>query len=177
MSIPRLQSWKPIDLHKAFLFAPSLEGFSPEDGTGSGEGAEAVARQTTIPTAQPRFGPDPAASGVLGSPAPDTARASAAEASAMMAAASGQSDALPLKDENGSASTTLSVARSFDQRIDGLLSGVKWNGVISYSDPDSPLDYQVGHPEAFSNFQRVSNSQFSVVVYNLDSVNPGNAGF
>ncbi len=177
MSIPRLQSWKPIDLHKAFLYAPSLEGFGPDDGAESGAGAEAGAEHATIPTAHTGPGPNHATTEVLGSPAADTARAAAAEASAIMAAESGHSDALPLKDENGGASTTLSVARSFDQRIDGLLSGVKWNGVISYSDPDSPLDYQAGHPEAFSNFQRVSAAQLAVVTATLDSVNPVNAGF
>ena len=71
---------------------------------------------------------------------------------------------LPPKDENGSGSTTAAVAASGDQRIDGLLSGVKWaNSIITYSDPDSAADYQASHPEAFSNFQQISASQLAVV--------------
>jgi hypothetical protein len=60
------------------------------------------------------------------------------------------------RDENGSGGTTGSVGRSFDQRIDGLLSGIKWAGTsISYSDPDSRSDYQAGHPEPLTNFQQI----------------------
>lgn len=65
-----------------------------------------------------------------------------------------------LKAENGSGATTSAVSASGDQRIDGLLIGVKWAGTdITYSDPDSVADYQAGHPEAFSNFQQINASQ------------------
>ena len=78
--------------------------------------------------------------------------------------------ALPDFDENGSVSTTGSVARSSDQRIDGLLSGVKWAGSsISYSDPDSRSDYQAGHPQPFTNFQHISADQLRVAHAALDT--------
>lgn len=68
--------------------------------------------------------------------------------------------ALPDFDENGSASATATVSRSLDQRIDGLLHGVKWVGSsISYSDPDSRSDYQPGYPEALTNFRQISADQ------------------
>ncbi|WP_246775236.1 M10 family metallopeptidase C-terminal domain-containing protein [Bradyrhizobium diazoefficiens] len=37
--------------------------------------------------------------------------------------------------------TSVSVTQTNNADIDGLLSGVKWSGVISYSFPDSPSDY------------------------------------
>lgn len=46
---------------------------------------------------------------------------------------------------NGSLATTLSVPASGDQRIDGILAGVRWSGSITYSDPDSAADYQAGY--------------------------------
>ena len=52
--------------------------------------------------------------------------------------------------ENGSGDPTVAVGASGDQRIDGLLSGITWSdGYITYSDPDSPFDYQESHPESF----------------------------
>lgn len=46
---------------------------------------------------------------------------------------------------NGSGATTVAVANSGNQSINGLLSGVRWSGAISYSDPDNPNDYQAGY--------------------------------
>ena len=61
---------------------------------------------------------------------------------------------------NGSGGATAAVAPSGDQRIDGLLSGVKWGaGSISYSDPNSAGDYQASHPENFTHFQQISAAQ------------------
>lgn len=47
--------------------------------------------------------------------------------------------------ENGSASTTAAQGATGDARIDGILSGVKWAGSITYSDTDSAADYQSGY--------------------------------
>lgn len=41
--------------------------------------------------------------------------------------------------------TTTGVPRSGDQVIDGQLSGVKWVGTLSYSDPASPTAYGYSH--------------------------------
>ena len=54
-------------------------------------------------------------------------------------------EALVVPQQSGSSSTTVSVTASGDPRIDGLLSGLRWSGPISYSDPDSPSDYQSGY--------------------------------
>ena len=37
--------------------------------------------------------------------------------------------------------TSVSVSATNNADIDGLLSGYKWTGTISYSFPDSPSDY------------------------------------
>lgn len=84
-------------------------------------------------------------------------------------AAAGRSDAalgdgpaatLGDKDENGSGTGTAAVAASGNQGIDGLLSGVRWNGgFITYSFPDSAADYQASHPEAFTNAQQINAAQ------------------
>ena len=70
---------------------------------------------------------------------------------------------LPIKDENGSGTGTAAVAASGVQYIDGLLSGVRWNGAITYSDPDSAADYQASHPENFTNLTQLSASQLAMV--------------
>ena len=41
--------------------------------------------------------------------------------------------------------TAVSVTRTNNAEIDGLLSGSKWTGTISYSFPDSPSDYSVNY--------------------------------
>jgi serralysin len=46
---------------------------------------------------------------------------------------------------NGSGSTVTLVARSNDQVIDGQIVGNRWNGTITYSDPDNANDYQSGY--------------------------------
>ncbi|HUD91334.1 M10 family metallopeptidase [Sphingobium sp.] len=48
-------------------------------------------------------------------------------------------------NENGSASTTAAQAGTGDAKIDGILSGVKWAGAITYADTDSAADYQSGY--------------------------------
>jgi len=65
-------------------------------------------------------------------------------------------------EHNGSGSTTTSVAASGDPQIDGLLYGWRWSGPISYSDPDSPLDYQSGYfHDADGDSISVQNEGFS----------------
>ena len=71
-----------------------------------------------------------------------------------------QSTGLPLKDENGSGDTTVAVAASGDQRIDGLLSGISWSdGFITYSDPDASRTTRPAIPRPFSNFQQLNAAQ------------------
>ncbi len=77
----------------------------------------------------------------------------------------------PAPEENGSGDTTAAVAASGDQRIDGLLSGVRWSdGSISYSDPDSTADYQAGYTteEPLNNFGQVSAQQMVAVHFGLN---------
>ncbi|WP_052161838.1 FG-GAP-like repeat-containing protein [Hoeflea sp. BAL378] len=65
-------------------------------------------------------------------------------------------------DENGTSSTTVAVAATGNQLIDGLLSGVRWSGSISYSDPDSAADYQGGYnSNANGNGLSAQNEGFS----------------
>ncbi|WP_134724880.1 M10 family metallopeptidase [Paracoccus luteus] len=62
--------------------------------------------------------------------------------------------------ENGSGDTTVAVAASGIQGIDGLLAGTRWaDGFITYSFPNSTADYQAGYPEALSNFGMVNADQ------------------
>ncbi|MGX7707982.1 FG-GAP-like repeat-containing protein [Methylobacterium sp. Gmos1] len=46
---------------------------------------------------------------------------------------------------NGNSVGSVSVGASSDQRINGLLSGLRWNGTITYSNPDAASDYQAGY--------------------------------
>ena len=78
-------------------------------------------------------------------------------------------DDLPLKDENGSGTGTVAVAASGDQRIDGLLSAIRWSGSITYSAPNSVSDYQASHPEPFTDLQQLSASQLAMVHAVLDT--------
>jgi serralysin len=88
----------------------------------------------------------------------ETVEAGGVEASVLDIAAAGPLG-LPARDENGTGSTTAAVGATGDQRIDGLISGVRWNGSITYSDPDSAADYQASHPENFTNFQQINGAQ------------------
>ncbi len=59
---------------------------------------------------------------------------------------------------SGAASaTSVSVGSTGNAQIDGLLSGTKWSGTISYSFPDSPSDYVSGYgSETTSNFAQIT---------------------
>lgn len=102
---------------------------------------------------------------VIGASLHDASAASVAgvSASALDFAAADPFAGLPLKDENGSGTGTAAVGASGAQHIDGLLSGVRWNGAITYSDPDSALDYQASHPENFTNLSQLSATQLAMV--------------
>lgn len=52
---------------------------------------------------------------------------------------------LTAPQENGSGSTTAAQGATGDAKIDGILSGVKWAGSITYADTDSAADYQSGY--------------------------------
>ena len=63
---------------------------------------------------------------------------------------------------SGSGNTVTSVSPSGDPRVDGSLRGVMWFGGITYSDPDSPSDYQVGYSsDPNKNGISVQNDGFS----------------
>jgi serralysin len=83
--------------------------------------------------------------------------------------------------ENGSGGTTVTVGPTFEQRIDGLLVGVKWAGsFITYSDPDRVSDYEADHPEFLSDFERISADQLAAVHATLDGLvrtQPAGVGF
>lgn len=59
--------------------------------------------------------------------------------------APGGANDLNKPQENGSGSTSTAQGSTGDQKIDGILSGVKWSGSITYSDTDSAADYQSGY--------------------------------
>jgi len=85
-------------------------------------------------------------------------------------------------NENGTASTTINVAASGDQGIDGLLSGVQWQGsAITYSDPDAVTDYEAGHAESFTDFAQLTAAQLEAFHFGLNATtltqNAGAAGF
>ena len=63
--------------------------------------------------------------------------------------------------ENGSASLTANVLATGDARIDGMLGGTKWTGPITYSDTDSPSDYQAGYFSDTGNGVSAQNEGFS----------------
>ena len=119
-----------------------------EDGASA---AAAGAAKTGDPST---IGGDPAHSG---SPTGDMGAVwsdgATAVADAPAATAAARADAMapaagpPMTpQENGSAATTAAVAATGDQRIDGVLSGVRWaGGAITYSDPDSAADYQAAY--------------------------------
>ena len=55
--------------------------------------------------------------------------------------------------------TAVSQAATGNPYIDGVLSGVKWSGTVTYSFPDSPSDYPgmgYGSGEPFNDFKQVS---------------------
>lgn len=47
--------------------------------------------------------------------------------------------------ENGTATAAVAVAATGNALIDGVLSGTRWNGSITYSDTDAASDYQAGY--------------------------------
>ena len=53
--------------------------------------------------------------------------------------------------------TAVSVTRTNNAEIDGLLGGTKWTGTITYSFPDSPSDYLAG----YSGEQRADHRLFA----------------
>lgn len=72
---------------------------------------------------------------------------------------------------NGTATSSTSVAASGDQRIDGILSGVRWNATfINYSDPDSTADYggSYGAPSALNGFSQFNAQQMIAVHFALN---------
>jgi serralysin len=107
------------------------------------------------------FGDAPLIGASVFDSSPDDARAGVSAAALDFAPRQAAAEAAPPRpEENGSNDTAAAVAATGDQRINGVLSGVKWaDGFITYSDPDSAADYQAGHPEAFSNFQQISAAQ------------------
>ena len=74
-------------------------------------------------------------------------------------------------EENGSSDPTAVVAASGNQLIDGILSGVRWSdGFVTYSDPNSTADYQVGYPSApLAGFSQVTAQQMVAVHFALNS--------
>jgi serralysin len=90
----------------------------------------------------------------------------------------GQAPADDPTGAGGNGGTSTPVTASGDQRIDGLLTGVKWaTGSISYTDPDSASDYQSGYFVDVNNnstsaqnegFSHISAGQLLAVHYALN---------
>ncbi len=56
------------------------------------------------------------------------------------------------------------VSATADQRIDGVLSGLKWaQPVVTYSDPDRRPDYEPRHPELLTDFRQLDADQLAAV--------------
>lgn len=94
-----------------------------------------------------------------------------------------------LPEENGSSSVTAVVAATGNALIDGVLSGVRWNGnFITYSDTDSSADYQAGYSsdqnangisaqnEAFSQFTAAQMIAFHAALNQAVYTQLGGAG-
>lgn len=80
--------------------------------------------------------------------------------------------------------TAVSQGATGNPYIDGVLSGVKWNGTVTYSFPDSPGDYPPGYGsgEQFNDFAQISVAQQTAVhgimqqIMNLTGLNITFAG-
>lgn len=65
-----------------------------------------------------------------------------------LASTTGSSTATSLDGSSLSLEETLTVLKTGDQGIDGLLKGVCWaDGAITYCDPDSVTDYEANYPK------------------------------
>ena len=67
---------------------------------------------------------------------------------------------------------TLTVLRTGDQGIDGLLKGVRWDAdAISYCDPDSLGDYEAGYPKPLveAELSKLSNTQLAAMHFALNA--------
>jgi hypothetical protein len=78
------------------------------------------------------------------------------------------------------AAGSTSVTRSGNQNIDGVLSGFKWNGPITFSFPDAPDDYASPYTGGDSEptdpgFQQVSTAQMQAIRHFLEGI-PGGPG-
>ena len=66
--------------------------------------------------------------------------------------------------ENGPGVRAGEARRSFDARIDAVLSGLKWQAPsITYSDPDRTRDYPPYYSEPLSDFEQVNAGQLAAV--------------
>lgn len=87
-------------------------------------------------------------------------------------------------------SVSASATATGNDRVDGLLGGTRWVGAVSYSDPDSPVDYGGSYWSDYDSdgwsaqrqgFSRFSASQLAAVRAALDSDGAGaraaHAGF
>jgi serralysin len=93
----------------------------------------------------------------------------------MTSAATGAIDFAPDMEE----ATTLSVGRTGNQDIDGLLYGSRWSGQVTFSFPDSPSDYDRTTFEQNYGFAGATLAQVQAVRYALLGGVPhggGNAG-
>ena len=86
------------------------------------------------------------------------------------------------------AGDAVEVARIGDQRIDGILAGIRWSGSVSYSDPDAAEDYPQGYftdhdkdgvSAQFQGFSQLGADQFAAVhrALNADAALAAAAGF
>lgn len=93
---------------------------------------------------------------------------------------------------SGTITSVSSVSNTGDARIDGLFSGKKWGvSTISYSNPDSALDYQAGYfldangngtNAIYESFAQIGAQQLATLQFALDTTrygtfSPGGAGF
>ena len=80
---------------------------------------------------------------------------------------------------NGDARTTQSVSRTKDKKIDGLLSGIKWAGSITYSAPNSLNDYQPGYFAGFdtNDFSAFTSQQMKAFHFALNTLGSASAAF
>jgi serralysin len=131
-----------------------------------------LARRT--PATEPAAAPAPDAANRPAPPSPDSV--SATSQTGFDAPVADPASLDPHASAAAAASTT--VTRSGNQYIDGVLSGFKWNGPVTYSFPDAPSDYANPYTggdfePTDPGFQQVSTAQMQAVRHFLEGIAGG----
>ncbi|WP_082145518.1 M10 family metallopeptidase [Microvirga massiliensis] len=72
--------------------------------------------------------------------------------------------------------TSVGTSATESRSVDALLASTHWNGLVTYSFPDSRSDYEAGYLEASEAFAQVSYDQMQAVRFILDGRSPYSGG-